>query len=459
MRLPVLAVAFATLLSCAQAVTGSPPPTNRFYFPTGVAFAPAPGSNGVLYVASSNFDRRFTLGAVSAVRLDDVRSADDGGLPPLGAPVSPEGPIQLTHLNLASNAFVEVQTFAARMGQYAQPDGGQLLFLPSQAEGAPLQIMTAKGNELACLYPDPVEPQNCFTQALSLTANALAPADPGVPAAPQPWDVAVDSSGRVMVTHVYSADSPPQSQTNLASYLVVLDANALPAPGSKISNDSFLYLGDIGSWGVVAGARYAYVSGVSPQPAFYTLEDTVIRMVDPLQRNVIQPLMRQQYQAVEARALTVSPDEKRLFVITRSPDALVTLNISSAESITPALTVESITPLPAGPLELKSIIRQDGTQLLAITCQTAGTLVFFDTRQLALVGAVPGIGLEPTDLAVDLRGNQARVYVTNLNDGRVAVVDVTDLADLTTARLVAHIGMQQTCLVQPTDPSCKVSGS
>jgi hypothetical protein len=209
---------------------------------------------------------------------------------------------------------------------------------------------------------------------------------------------------------------------------------------------------------VAVGARYAYVSGVTPQPLVASLEDTVIRLVDPQSRNVLSPSLRTQFQALEARGLLASPDEQRLYLITRTPDALVVLNILAPTAQTPQLTIARVVPLPAGPIEMRQIPRSGG-DLLAITCETASALVFYDNDLGDLAGYVPGLGLQPVDLVADVRGSQARIYVSDEGDGRVAVVDVPDLSAPQGARLVAHVGRQQTCLVQPTDPSCADGGA
>jgi hypothetical protein len=439
-------------MACARAVSGHPPPTDRFYFPTGIAFAPAPGTaNGVIYVASSNYDRRYDLGTVLAVSLDQVRDVNDAGLPSFGAPVASSGPMQLPNLNIGPQGAVTIQTFAGRVGLFGLPDGGQRLFVPSQAERSPLQIIDAEADTLNCLFVTNAQPTNCFANALSLTANANKPSDPGVPAAPQPWGVTVTPKGQVYVTHVYSADTPPGTQTNLAAYLVALDALA---PALQLSN--FIYIGSTGSWDVAAGARYAYISGVLPQPPVLSLQDTVVRMVDPVNLNAPPVPLRTQFQALEARGVAISPDEQRLYLVTRTPDALLVLDILGATSTSPQLQVARVVTLPAGPMEVRMIPRASGTDLLAITCETAGSLVFYDeTLPLDLAGEVPGLGLEPVDLAVDVRpSNQARIYVTDQGDGRVAVVDVTDLESPQKASLVAQIGKPQTCIVQPSDPSC-----
>ncbi|MGV3620136.1 MAG: hypothetical protein ACO1OB_04935, partial [Archangium sp.] len=70
-----------------------------------------------------------------------------------------------------------------------------------------------------------------------------------------------------------------------------------------------------------------------------------------------------------------------------------------------------------------------------------------------------GIGSQPAYIAVDNRGTSARLYVSNFLDGRIAIVDIPDLARPQSARLVGHIGRQQGCLaVGPTSPQCAASG-
>jgi hypothetical protein len=67
-----------------------------------------------------------------------------------------------------------------------------------------------------------------------------------------------------------------------------------------------------------------------------------------------------------------------------------------------------------------------------------------------LVAHVPAVGIQPFGVAVDRRGSGARLYLSNFGDGRVAVVDIPDLARPQDARLVAHLGQSQLCLTRST---------
>src|SRR6185369_11394238 len=71
-------------VACNQDLKARPPVENRLYYPTGVAVIPPADPDaglGRLYVANSNFDRRFDIGWVTAVNLDQVRAPDGRSLP------------------------------------------------------------------------------------------------------------------------------------------------------------------------------------------------------------------------------------------------------------------------------------------------------------------------------------------------------------------------------------------
>lgn len=83
-------------------------------------------------------------------------------------------------------------------------------------------------------------------------------------------------------------------------------------------------------------------------------------------------------------------------------------------------------------------------------------MAFYDDSigQLALV--VGGVGIAPYDLVVDQRGDLARFYVSNFDDGRVAVIDASlgGPGEQLSARIVATLGQQQGCILSTNDSSC-----
>lgn len=60
------------LLACAEAEPGIPPPEGQLYFPLGLAVADPSGSRPLLVVGSSNFDQRYNSGFVSVFDLGKV---------------------------------------------------------------------------------------------------------------------------------------------------------------------------------------------------------------------------------------------------------------------------------------------------------------------------------------------------------------------------------------------------
>jgi hypothetical protein len=74
--------------------------------------------------------------------------------------------------------------------------------------------------------------------------------------------------------------------------------------------------------------------------------------------------------------------------------------------------------------------------------------------QLAVI--VEGVGIAPYDVAVDQRGDLARFFVSNFDDGRVSIIEATlgEPAQPIDARIVATLGQQQGCILATNNASC-----
>ena len=77
LRSGLLCMACVGLAACTPPALPNPPPAGRFYFPGGIRHVAGTGE-GTLYVVSTNFDKRYDRGLLTAVALDEV------GLPALG---------------------------------------------------------------------------------------------------------------------------------------------------------------------------------------------------------------------------------------------------------------------------------------------------------------------------------------------------------------------------------------
>ena len=68
------------------------------------------------------------------------------------------------------------------------------------------------------------------------------------------------------------------------------------------------------------------------------------------------------------------------------------------------------------------------------------------------------MGAVPFAIAIDRRGEWARLYVSNFGDGRIAVIDVPLEESAAGGRfaphLVAHLGQKQYCLLATDDRNC-----
>ena len=490
-------VIFALLVvatACAPSTNARLPPSDAFYFPSGMVYQEF-GQEGYLYVASANYDKRFDSGSLSVVRISSVP-----GLPPIGAGVSSSGPVQLQNLG-SDFSQVFIQSFAGEMAAYIPQDasgnprhdcvdssGGPLpdcpirLFIPTRAEGDLLEIVDALGTSVTCLQGG----NNCIDPSFSLTA--LERVGNGKPRAPEPIGVAVSSAtncpldptvackGDVFVTHLKAADSPPKSNQLLETYVVHLSA-ADPV----IDATSFLSLGIqcalIGcpiTSSVALGRRYAYLSS-----RYITTSGAVVFSLD--QRNltpsdglatVYDSFLETSFQTLESRGVAIGTNERRLYVAGRSPESLVVINIADSTAAVPMLTVARALTLPDGPNQVKVIPRQQRGDLVVVTSSTAGVVSIYDDDVGRMVTQITGVGTEPFGIAVQAGPNLtcqgamgsppvpcARIFVSDFGDGRIAVIDISDLTHPERAQLVAHLGRAQTCLLQENDASCVNTGT
>jgi hypothetical protein len=150
-------------------------------------------------------------------------------------------------------------------------------------------------------------------------------------------------------------------------------------------------------------------------------------------------------------------------------DELVVASIADplAASGTTSVNVIRLLSLCDEPQEVVAVPRAGHSDLVVISCAggavaaqggatAAGVLALYDDDVGDLVAQVPNIGLQPANLAVDVRPDGGmRVFVSNFTDGRVAMIDVPDLVRPQDARLVGYLGRPQTCVTRNfSDTSC-----
>jgi len=467
---PLLLISALVWAGCAAQTEPRPPPTDRFSFPTGIVHRKVPGSpHGALYVASSNFDKCFDTGAVVALDLVTL------GLPEMPPPDSPkpeervEVPV-LTDLKVAADAAVQIQSFAGQMDVWNRSDGTARLFVPSRAENSFLHGIDVQGNTLKCAQ-NPIT-NDCTLGALSLTTDVAEKVD-DVPRAPAPLGLRVSlntaQQPEVWVTHIEAADSPTGSSKAFRSYLVRVPGDPL---GPTLAANDFFPLSGQGlasgaGHATAIGSRYAYVTGRT-----YVANDTtqsaafLLRLVD---RNtptrVLETGLRQLYSTIEARDIALSPtrvgDTERLYVVARSPDTLLVVDVADAEGLRPTVSVVDAVPLPDGANQLVVMNRGALGDLVAVTATTTGVVAIYDAALGQIVSQIDNMGRQPYGISadVDTVNNTARLYVTAFGDGQVDVIDIPDLAVAQNARLVARLGVPQGRNEEDGTSTCERKGS
>ena len=483
-----LASTLLLAVACNRDPTPRPPVETRLYYPSGLGFAPAAdGGLGRLFVANSNFDRRFDVGWVTAIDLSQVRTLPDNGgraLPLPGASVAPppdggsdQGrPVQFIDLATDAGSIVKISSFA---GLATVDPTGSRLFVPSRSEGDELAIMdiaprTDGGTPMRCFFSGG---DDCTVDALRL-AVAQDPGQNGVPAAPQPYGVTLSPpfpdggpDDRIYVTHLRPASQPAQSATNLENFLVTLHQADLDAAraayatdgGYVIPDSAFSSIGRGSSNSIVVTNDFLYVSGRSK--LFASDPDVLLRVVDRSADLVAFPQLQLVWASLDARALQLRRAEglhpPRLYLAADNPATLLVLDVlepTFTESLPPSFALVRAVPLPAGPNDVQLIPRPGRAPLVVVSCAIDGSLAFYDDDLGQIAALVTGVGAVPFAIAVDLRDQFARLYVSNFGDGRVAMVDVPLSTEATggrlTPHLIGHIGAKQYCLLATDDRNC-----
>ena len=454
---PLLLLAVA----CNQDLKPRPPVDFRLYYPTGVAVVPPldPDAGlGRLYVANSNFDRRFDVGWVTAVNLDQVRAPDGRSLPLPGGTMAPP----------PDGGSAPIVTIASFAGLATVDDAGTRLFIPSRSENDELAVMDITdpgdgGAPIRCFFSGGTD---CTVDSLRL-AVLQDPGQIGIPAAPQPYSVTLSpDSDQIYVTHLRPASSPAQSVLNLENFLVTLHQADLDQARAAYQTDgpyavpdsAFSSIGRGASNSIVVTRDFLYVSGRAKLVA--TDPDVLLRVVDRSSNLIAYPQLQLVWASVDARALQLRPDGQRLYLAVDNPATLLVVDVAAPpqEDLAPSFTLVRAVPLPAGPNDVQLLTRTGRAPLVVVSCSIDGSLAFYDDDLGQVAALIPGVGAVPFAISIDRRGDWARLYVSNFGDGRIAVVDVplseTAADGRLAPHLVAHVGAKQYCLLNTDDRNC-----
>ena len=488
MRPHFLTPALLLLAACSDTLPPRPPPSDSFAYPSALVHRPAAGGPGTLYVASSNFDKLYDYGAVLAVNLNSVAAGGvlNEPLPTFGEP--PRTPVPEIGLNVPPGSQVYVRSITGDMALYQPEAGGApYLFVPSRSEDDLLQVVQASGAELRCVGTDS---NKCFERAFSLTEAFNSP--DGQPGAPAPFGIAVGQRPNLpadlWVTHVASSlkrEGDDREQT-ASTYVVRTGAQAIVDGLSDPRRSSPLQLpasdfvrlttfgdqsGLAGGHAVALGPDFAFLSGrvVTSGQGGGGVPPFLLRALSRDNPSLaLDPNLRAAYPDIEARGLALNEGGTRLYMAGRAAGStLLVMNVVSSPTSLGVSIVRAIDTLPPGASALKVLSRGPNRgDLVVITCSAAGVLAIYDDEVGDIVAQVPDLGEQPYALAVEPQSRPsgppeapvttlgARVYAANFGDGQVSVVDIPNLDNPQTARLVARLGGVQRCAPGDTDEAC-----
>lgn len=465
-----------------------------------------------LYLAgNSNFDQLASRGAVMAVNLDGYGPAATGLVPPALVPGSGgdwDGtPLQFPDVGDAGTmdpaaGYVYTDSLGGELRLSPTSAGGQRVVLASRGQNRLGFIdVNPGGSTLTCVDGD--AGQDCLNDnssptlvvpgsnggneildvfALSYPVQAFLPGG-GL----GPYEVFVGHLRDISTAASSVAGAPnPYTTTSTSSTTNVTQAFVIRQSVDDPTCSLAEYVGDVPAAGVMglpnpAGGVYALLTG-----RFSGLSDANLRVLTlpPSSCPVPNPIagqlpvngnpptqvidLSQILKETDGRGLALSTAGDRVFALSIGPDSLVVLRIDGRAPTSLILHPSAVVPLPNGPSEMAIIPRvgADGVtpvgDLVAVSCPGANVLAFYDDELGGVTAALPGVGDEPFAISTAPRtlgtGPTAtilpgvRLFVTAFGSGQVAVVDVPDPLDATTARVIALLGTHEDTTASPVNP-------
>jgi hypothetical protein len=450
----------ACLCTCSQSIQLPAAPTDRLDYPTSLKYAVTSDGQEILYVTNSNLDVAYQTGSLMVANLS--------GLPPFGS--SPATPANV--FNLGPSAAdggrptaapqVLIDGFSGVMDSWPTGTPNQVrLFIPTR-ENNNLFVVDATDTSLACVRA----PDGGVADASSdCTASGILMYETEQIRQEQPYCAKVVGSS-VYVSPLESADDPPLSQTNYATYLAQLDV------ASPFSTTNFYLVGEQSIYEMAEVESKLYLtSAYPPAPNVSTacVAALPLRQFDPNSISIVpgadgvartvflSPVVEVNY----TFGTGTSCDGTKLYVITQAPDAIAIVDISQATSAGSEATsvvapVVRLDALPQGPSEMRVVCRPGLGDLVVVTSITSNSVSFYDAGAGAVVSLRRGFD-QPFAIAVATGGKYApgaRVFVGAHQRSTIDVIDIPDLTQPEGAQLVAHLGCPYGCIAAPSLPEC-----
>ncbi len=429
--------------ACALAlllVTGCPatseqvrPPTDQFYFPTGVDISP---DQELLFVANANSDLRFDGGTVIPVSLDRVDSITNEWLAtgevPSGRDCNRDLMVGYTlecneREAVLADRGVRIGNFVTDLQVQALDDGSMLRVFTAVRGDPSLTWSDWLGEDMDCggggEFPE-CDDDHRLTQLRD--DGDLA----GIP--DEPFGLFVDSvNGYVMVTHLTSGSVTLASAPPSGSPPVLSDAIGnlfAPDPATGIR-------GAVGAAGRLPGTDgdRIYVTSRSESRV------QILTVLNSAGWPVLVPaeyfFLNRVLPSTNGRDIAFSADGNRSYIINRSPPMLHIIDTSLDAQGVPRNVLQAGVEICPEASNL-SVANAGRGERVYVACFGAGQVWVVDPIG-AVVDAIIDVGRGPHGLVA--APDRARLYVTNHLEDTVAVIDLTP-ESTTENRVVLRLG-------------------
>jgi hypothetical protein len=452
-------LAAALLGACASRTEGKPPPLDGLHFPTGLALAPAEaGGRRLLFVASSNFDLRYRSGLVHALDLDAIDRLADTAVPPATCPPGPDGQPsrcrtpEVPDLSPAIVGALEIGNLSGQVAVAPLADRMRA-FVPIRDGDAVIAVDVPAGGKPTC------------------AAGGGTRCDPAVGFPSQdPYPVRV-IGGQVYVANILTVGAKGRVGFAAPDDPIWTTGGELPS----------ILLGETAAGGitarcqpVAAGAAECSAGGtlfLSGRSAT-DLSSPIFLLDFPAGGPPAGPVktinVYREQRGIDSRDIRISGDGGSLYLASRFPDALATLDVQEVQALgedgcvvldpvpdgsrcpgsgntTPVLSNRSLVATSRGPNELTVIPRAlpgGGTSDLVLVSSEDG-LDFVDTRVDVLAARLSEVGSVPSSVAYRPNGTGFRLYVASFGQGTLAVIDLPDPFRPDLAQVIARLGPVQ----------------
>jgi len=427
------ALALLLVAGCPATSEQVRPPSDQFYFPTGVGISP---DQELLFVANANSDLRYDGGTVIPVSLDRVDSIVNEWLATGSVPSGRDCNRDLTvgytlecneHEAVLADRGVRIGNFVTDLQVQALEDGEMLRIFTAVRGDPSLTWSDWSGDDMDCggsgEFPE-CDDDHRLTQLRDDSELA------GIP--DEPFGLFVDSvNGYVLVTHLTTGS--------------VTLASAPPSGGKPVLSDA---LGNLFAPDPTTGIRGAVgaagrLPGTDGDRIYVTSRsESRVQILTVLKSAGWPVIVSAEYfflnrvlPSTNGRDIAFSADGNHAYILNRSPPMLHIIDTSLDDQGVPKNLLQAGVEICPEASNL-SVANAGRGERVYVACFGAGQVWVVDPAG-AVVDAIIDVGRGPHGLVAS--PDRARLYVTNHLEDTVAVIDLTP-ESTTENRVVLRLG-------------------